>query len=106
MSSLCRGPIPDSLASLSSLQWLVLSGNQLTGTLPAYLGNMPGLKGAQLQDNLLNGSVPTTTTIPSTGAWCQNNATYTVHNNPSLCGECSHTKLLQCSYQHKECSAA
>ena len=51
------GQIPD-LASLQTLFFLELSGNQLSGEIPASLGSLDELRVLDLQDNDLTGEIP------------------------------------------------
>ncbi|CAM6038835.1 unnamed protein product [Sphagnum compactum] len=51
------GPIPD-LSSLSSLQFLNLEDNDLSGDFPQWLANLPGLTVLWVDNNNLTGSVP------------------------------------------------
>jgi hypothetical protein len=67
------------MAQLTQLQMLLADGNRLQGLLPAFLGALPALKRAQLQDNNFSGPVPP--------QWCDGAALYEVHRNPLLCGE-------------------
>lgn len=76
----CSGTLPDHLAALGQLQWLLLDDNKLNDTLPAYLGQMPNLQQARLQDNNFSGPVP--------ASWCSGSAMYNVASNPFLCGRC------------------
>ena len=48
----------NAFTTMPSLQYLSLSGNQLTGTLPEQLGLLPDLKVLRLQDNALTGEIP------------------------------------------------
>ena len=52
------GSIPAELGNLSSLHHLVLGDNQLTGPIPAELGNLANLWRLQLRNNQLTGSIP------------------------------------------------
>jgi Leucine-rich repeat (LRR) protein len=52
------GPIPASLGNLQSLTTLELEGNKLTDTIPASLGTMPSLLRLLLSDNELTGRIP------------------------------------------------
>ena len=52
------GSIPAELGNLSSLDHLVLGDNQLTGPIPAELGNLANLRRLQLRNNQLTGSIP------------------------------------------------
>ena len=52
------GSIPAELGNLSSLHHLVLGDNQLTGPIPAELGNLANLRRLQLRNNQLTGSIP------------------------------------------------
>lgn len=71
--------MPETLSKLTKLQFLLLDGNQLSGSLPAFLGQLPDLKQVQLQNNNFSGSVP-----PS---WCSGSTVYDVAGNRHLCGE-------------------
>ena len=51
------GSIPAQLGNLSNLERLSLTGNQLSAT-PAQLGNLSNLKSLDLSDNQLTGSIP------------------------------------------------
>ncbi|KAJ3411166.1 Protein kinase C-like 1 [Chytridiales sp. JEL 0842] len=53
------GPIPSSLASLSSLQVLNLETNELTGTIPIFLTTLSSLTFLDLGTNQLTGTIPT-----------------------------------------------
>ncbi|KAI3873158.1 hypothetical protein MKX03_002404, partial [Papaver bracteatum] len=53
-----RGVIPKELADLTSLTYLILSQNFLTGPIPAFLGNLSMLEGLGLSINSLTGTVP------------------------------------------------
>ena len=53
------GPIPASLGNLTSLTTLYLNGNQLTGPIPARLGNLNNLQLLWLYNNKLSGAIPT-----------------------------------------------
>ncbi|KAF3328674.1 putative LRR receptor-like serine/threonine-protein kinase [Carex littledalei] len=53
------GSIPD-VSSMSSLNYLSLRGNNLTGTIPDSLGFCPSLEELFLGDNLIQGSIPET----------------------------------------------
>ena len=52
------GEIPAELGDLTSLTWLGLGGNQLTGEIPAELGSLTNLEGLYLQGNQLVGCIP------------------------------------------------
>ena len=52
------GPIPAWLGDLTDLQELSLSSNQLTGEIPATLGNLTKLQTTRFAYNLLTGCVP------------------------------------------------
>jgi hypothetical protein len=43
---------------MQSLEYLVLYSNQLTGEIPASLGNLDSLRGLYLGDNMLGGGIP------------------------------------------------
>ena len=53
-----NGRIPTELGSLSNLERLWLSGNQLTGEIPPELGGLSNLTGLILADNELTGEIP------------------------------------------------
>ena len=52
------GSIPGELGGLANLQTLDLSGNQLTGEIPAELGSLTNLEGLDLSGNELTGEIP------------------------------------------------
>jgi hypothetical protein len=52
------GSIPASLGNLTQLQALNLQDNQLSGSIPASLGNLTQLQALNLLDNQLSGSIP------------------------------------------------
>ena len=52
------GTIPAELGNLSNLQWLSLEGNQLTGSIPPELENLSNITDILLQSNYLTGSIP------------------------------------------------
>lgn len=89
----CSGAVPDQLANLQQLQWLLLNDNQLNNTLPAYLGQMVKLQTVQLNNNGFSGPVPS--------SWCSGNATYDVSGNSLLCGK---QYVLMCSSSVAETS--
>ena len=53
------GSIPTSLSKLTNLEVLNLMGNQLSGSIPISLGNISSLRFLQLCNNQLSGSIPT-----------------------------------------------
>jgi Leucine-rich repeat (LRR) protein len=52
------GSIPAELGDISNLVYLFLSNNQLTGSIPAELGNLSNLQTLSLGSNQLTGSIP------------------------------------------------
>ena len=52
------GTIPAELGNLANLEELSLYDNQLTGTIPAELGNLANLQGLFLRRNQLTGGIP------------------------------------------------
>ena len=52
------GEIPSELGSLTNLQVLSLSQNQLSGEIPSELGNLAGLQELDLSENQLSGEIP------------------------------------------------
>jgi len=53
------GPIPPEIEDLQSLEWIYFAINNLSGTLPAELGNLPALQILQLNANEgLGGQIP------------------------------------------------
>lgn len=54
------GGLPAALGNLQSLLWLDLSGNQLTGALPPEVGLLTNLTFLDLYSNALSGSIPPT----------------------------------------------
>ena len=53
-----RGSIPAELGNLNKLTHLYLGGNRLSGSIPAALGNLNNLTHLYLRDNQLRGCVP------------------------------------------------
>ena len=51
------GPIPAELGNLTALEWLLLNGNELTA-IPPELGDLGSLQYLYLQDNRLTGTIP------------------------------------------------
>ncbi len=52
------GPIPAALGNLANLESLLLQGNWLTGSMPPALGRLGNLGWLGLDDNALTGSIP------------------------------------------------
>ncbi len=52
------GSIPAELGNLSNLKWLYLHTNQLSGSIPPELGNLSSLTFMRLYSNQLSGSIP------------------------------------------------
>ena len=52
------GTIPAALGNLTNLQGLNLQRNQLSGTIPVALGNLTNLNYLNLRDNQLSGTIP------------------------------------------------
>jgi Leucine-rich repeat (LRR) protein len=52
------GTLPASLGNLTSLQQLYLRNSQLTGSIPTQLGSLTGLHAIDLFNNQLSGSIP------------------------------------------------
>ncbi|CAN1234904.1 LRR receptor-like serine/threonine-protein kinase RGI1 [Linum perenne] len=50
--------IPSSFANLVYLSEFLLSENQISGTIPEFIGNFSGLKQLELDNNFFNGEVP------------------------------------------------
>ena len=55
-SALLRGTIPAAWSTLGNLQKLGISGNALTGTLPAWMGQLPLIE-LGINDNMLSGTL-------------------------------------------------
>ena len=52
------GPIPAELGQLRALTRLFLDGNKLSGAIPAELGQLGALAGLYLSENELSGAIP------------------------------------------------
>ena len=52
------GEIPTELGSLANLEHLYLDGNELSGPIPSELGSLASLKLLDLSDNMLMGEIP------------------------------------------------
>ena len=52
-----KGEIPPELANLTNLKVLALGGNELTGTIPTWLGSLANLVELHLADNQLTGEI-------------------------------------------------
>ena len=57
-SNQLTGSVPAVLGRMTHLRWLYLDGNQLSGPIPAALGNLTRLQGLDLSSNQLSGSMP------------------------------------------------
>ncbi len=53
------GEIPAELGNLTTLEWLSVERNQLSGEIPAELDNLTTLEVLRLSDNQLSGEIPT-----------------------------------------------
>lgn len=58
-SNQLTGSIPPQLGNLTNLWWLYLNSNQLTGSIPSQMGNLIYLQGLDLASNQLTGNIPT-----------------------------------------------
>jgi len=54
------GFLPAEVGDLTALTWLQLNNNQLTGSIPATLGNLTAVTWLRLEDNQLSGPIPPT----------------------------------------------
>lgn len=90
-SNQLEGPISASLSSSVGLQTLDLSGNRLNGTIPSFFGDLPNLGELLLSFNQLVGSIP-----GAIGSHCQsleqldlagNLLTGSIPHNLGNCGE-------------------
>lgn len=52
------GPLPNSLANLTKLEYLLLMNNQLGGNFPEFITNIKSLIELDLRDNQISGKVP------------------------------------------------
>jgi hypothetical protein len=73
------GPIPAALGNLTSLTLINLAQNKLSGPIPPSLGRLTGLTTLGLYDNMLTGEIP-----PELGG--MTNMTYLLLGNNSLSG--------------------
>ncbi|KAI3695001.1 hypothetical protein L1987_77988 [Smallanthus sonchifolius] len=58
LTTLFRGPIPDSIGSLKQLLFLGLNSNSFSGPIPPSIGNLTNLTWLDLSDNQLSGPIP------------------------------------------------
>ncbi|KAL0417322.1 UNVERIFIED_CONTAM: putative receptor-like protein kinase [Sesamum latifolium] len=86
--SLTNWTIPN-LARLSTLSYLDLSINNLSGRIPDFLATLPSLLYLNLSFNNLEGEVP------SEGVFLNASAT-DIHENPKLCGRITELNLTAC----------
>jgi Leucine-rich repeat (LRR) protein len=56
--NILSGALPESLGNVSSLNTIMLAENNLTGSIPEALGHIPNLNILDLRDNMLSGNVP------------------------------------------------
>ena len=52
------GEIPAELGNLANLEWLNLTENELTREIPVELGNLANLEGLDFRNNELSGKIP------------------------------------------------
>ena len=88
-SFLLNGSLPETFANLTQLRYLSLAENTLTGELPDFLADLEYLKTLKLHANNFTGEIPK--------RWCKtdwglfnpdtNETTFTIHENPFLCGK-------------------
>ncbi|KAH9665602.1 LRR receptor-like serine/threonine-protein kinase IOS1 [Citrus sinensis] len=83
-SSGLKGGITSYVSNLTSLQFLDLSNNNLTGSVPDFLSKLP-LRTLNLQGNKLNGSVPVELLERSKNG----SLSLSVGGNPGLCSKIS-----------------
>jgi hypothetical protein len=62
-----QGTLPASLADLGKLTQFVVNGNDLSGSIPPFIGNYPGVREAWLARNRFSG--------PLNASLCQSNGT-------------------------------
>lgn len=55
LTAALQGTLPQALASLGRLRQFVVNGNDLSGSIPAYVGSYPGMGEAWLPRNNLSG---------------------------------------------------
>ncbi|KAI3454331.1 hypothetical protein Pfo_010994 [Paulownia fortunei] len=89
-----HGSIPY-LVHLSSLNYLDLSSNNLSGNIPDFLVRLPSFLYLNLSFNNLEGEVP------STGVFLNASAT-DIHENPKLCGGIPEFHLPACPEQEPQ----
>ena len=86
--NLLEGEIPSALSALAGLQNLSLSGNNLSGPIPTFLGKLD-LQYLNLSFNRLHGEVPTTRIF-------KNKTSVSLDGNKELCGGISEFMLPTC----------
>ena len=83
------GPIPAELGDLSRLTWLYLYSNQLTGPIPAELGDLPSLEYLWLYSNQLTGPIPAELGDLSSLTWLWLSGNQLTGNIPAELGDLS-----------------
>ena len=88
------GTIPASLGNLSQLESLDLYSNQLTGTIPATLGSLSQLKYLDLGENQLTGTIPASLGNLSQLEYLYLNSNQLTGTIPASLGNLSHLEYL------------
>jgi hypothetical protein len=81
------GPVPASIGNFTSLQILVLAKNKLTGHMPRELGFLPNLEQLSLQQNMLEANDTVGWEFISSLANCSRLQGLTISNNIGFSGQ-------------------